>query len=115
MLKRQHAALRPTVRAPRGLRFPRDVSRNVLALWFTSLLTDVSSKMVATVLPIYLVLHLGLTPLRLRRAREIPTRGCAEARDPRVENINRVLTEPAPERSSTIPNNPARWPRTCVE
>lgn len=39
------------------------VGRNVLALGFTSLLTDVSSEMVATVLPVYLVLHLGLTPL----------------------------------------------------
>lgn len=41
----------------------RSVSRNVLALGVTSLLTDVSSEMTATVLPVYLVLHLGLTPL----------------------------------------------------
>jgi MFS family permease len=39
------------------------VSRNVLALGFTSLLTDISSEMVATVLPVYVVVHLGLTPL----------------------------------------------------
>ena len=38
------------------------VHRNVWALGFTSLFTDVSSEMVSTVLPIYLVLHLGLTP-----------------------------------------------------
>jgi hypothetical protein len=40
------------------------VGRNVVALGITSLLTDVSSEMVSTVLPIYLVLHLGLTPLQ---------------------------------------------------
>ena len=58
------AALRRTVLALRGGRFWPHVSRNVVALGFTSLLTDVSSEMVATVLPIYLVLHLGLTPLQ---------------------------------------------------
>ena len=35
-----------------------------MALGLTSLLTDVSSEMVSTVLPVYLVLHLGLTPLQ---------------------------------------------------
>ena len=39
-----------------------NVHRNVWALGFTSLFTDVSSEMVSTVLPIYLVLYLGLTP-----------------------------------------------------
>lgn len=58
------AALRRTVRTLRGRRFWPHVSRNVVALGFTSLLTDVSSEMVATVLPIYLVLYLGLTPLQ---------------------------------------------------
>ena len=58
------AALRQTVRTLRGRRFRPHVSRNVVALGFTSLLTDVSSEMVATVLPIYLVLYLGLTPLQ---------------------------------------------------
>lgn len=38
------------------------VSRNVWALGVTSLFTDIASEMVGTVLPIYLVLHLGLTP-----------------------------------------------------
>ena len=57
------SALRETARATRGRRVWSLVSRNVLALGFTSLLTDVSSEMVATVLPIYLVLYLGLTPL----------------------------------------------------
>ena len=33
------------------------------ALGVTSLLTDVSSEMVASILPVYLVLHLGLSPL----------------------------------------------------
>ena len=40
------------------------VGRTVFALGCTSLLTDVSSEMVSTVLPLYLVLHLGLTPLQ---------------------------------------------------
>ncbi len=44
----------------RGL--PR-VSRNVVFLGLTSLFTDVSSEMVSTVLPIYLVLTLGVTPI----------------------------------------------------
>jgi MFS family permease len=35
----------------------------VWALGFTSLLTDVSSEMVSSILPVYLVLHLGLSPL----------------------------------------------------
>ena len=40
------------------------VSGTVWALGFTSLFTDVSSEMVATVLPVYLVLYLGLTPFQ---------------------------------------------------
>ena len=40
------------------------VRRNVWALGFTSLFTDVSSEMVGTVLPVYLVLYLGLTPFQ---------------------------------------------------
>ena len=58
------AALRKTLRSLPGRRFWPHVSRNVVALGFTSLLTDVSSEMVSTVLPIYLVLYLGLTPLQ---------------------------------------------------
>ena len=41
-----------------------NVSGTVWALGFTSLFTDVSSEMVATVLPVYLVLYLGLTPFQ---------------------------------------------------
>jgi MFS family permease len=40
------------------------VSGTVLLLGFTSLLTDVSSEMVATILPLYLIYTLGLTPLQ---------------------------------------------------
>jgi MFS family permease len=40
------------------------ISANVIALGLTSMLTDISSEMVSTVLPVYLVLHLGLTPLQ---------------------------------------------------
>jgi MFS family permease len=39
------------------------VAPNVLYLGLTSLLTDVSSEMVASVLPVYLVLHLRLSPI----------------------------------------------------
>ena len=42
----------------------RHVGGTVWALGFTSLFTDVSSEMVATVLPVYLVLYLGLTPFQ---------------------------------------------------
>ena len=40
------------------------VSRTVFLLGITSLLTDVSAEMVATVLPLYLVFALGLSPLQ---------------------------------------------------
>jgi MFS family permease len=40
------------------------VSRNVVLLGVTSLLTDVSAEMVAAVLPIYVVLALGASPLQ---------------------------------------------------
>ncbi|HET6692199.1 MAG TPA: MFS transporter [Miltoncostaeaceae bacterium] len=46
-------------RRSRGL-----VSRTVIMLGLTSMLTDVSSEMVATVLPLYLVFTLGFTPLQ---------------------------------------------------
>ncbi len=39
------------------------VSPTVWALGWTSLLTDISSEMIASVLPVYLVLHLGMSPL----------------------------------------------------
>ena len=39
------------------------VSRTVWCLGLTSFFTDVSSEMVASILPIYLVLHLHLSPL----------------------------------------------------
>src|SRR4051794_31007702 len=58
------SAVRTAVRQSKSrLLFPA-VAPNVIALGFTSLLTDISAEMVATVLPVYLVLHLGLTPLR---------------------------------------------------
>ena len=46
------------------------VSRTVLLLGACSLLTDISSEMVATVLPIYLVSTLGFSPLQLDRDRD---------------------------------------------
>ena len=46
------SALRHAVRAAGSRWSARRVSRNVLALGLTSLLTDVSAEMVATVLPI---------------------------------------------------------------
>jgi MFS family permease len=47
----------------RARRWPR-VSRNVVLLGLTSLFTDLSSEMVATILPLYLVFGLGLSPLQ---------------------------------------------------
>jgi MFS family permease len=47
----------------RRLRAPH-VSRNVLLLGLTSLFTDISAEMVATVLPLYLIYTLGLSPLQ---------------------------------------------------
>jgi len=49
----------------RDKRGSRGVNKNVVALGVTSMLTDISSEMVTTVLPIFLVVHLGLTPLHL--------------------------------------------------
>jgi len=47
----------------RGTRGMRGVPATVFALGTVSLLTDVSSEMVTAVLPIYVVVQLGLTPL----------------------------------------------------
>ena len=49
--------------AERRSRWPR-VGRNVLFIGLTSLLTDVSAEMVATVLPLYLIYTVGLTPIQ---------------------------------------------------
>jgi MFS family permease len=46
-----------------GARRASVISPTVWALGITSLFTDISSEMVASVLPVYLVLHLGLSPL----------------------------------------------------
>jgi Na+/melibiose symporter-like transporter len=40
------------------------VARNVVLLGLVSLFTDISSEMVATILPLYLVYTLGFTPLQ---------------------------------------------------
>lgn len=51
--------------SPRGLRgVQAGVSRNVLLLGLTSLFTDISSEMVVSVLPIYLVTFLRLSPVQ---------------------------------------------------
>jgi MFS family permease len=44
-------------------RFLPQVSRTVWALGLTSLFTDVSAEMIASILPMYLVLQLGMQPL----------------------------------------------------
>ena len=49
---------------PAGDPLARRVSRNVVLLGLTSMLTDISSEMVATILPLYLVFGLGLSPLQ---------------------------------------------------
>jgi len=46
---------------PRG--YPPAAGATVWGLGLTSFLTDISSEMVASILPAYLVLHLGMTPL----------------------------------------------------
>jgi MFS family permease len=53
--------LKPRLWAARSARLR--VPRNVVMLGLVSLLTDVSSEMVATVLPLYLVFSLGASPL----------------------------------------------------
>ena len=58
------ASLRLATFVPRRLRWPAGVSHNVICLGLTSLFTDISSEMVSAVLPLYLVLHLGLSPLQ---------------------------------------------------
>ena len=58
VVKGQRAILRG--RAGGGVR----VSRTVLLLGIVSLLTDISSEMVATIMPLYLLYTVGLTPLQ---------------------------------------------------
>ena len=55
------ALLKPRLWARRSSRLR--VPRNVVMLGMVSLLTDISSEMVATVLPLYLVFTLGASPL----------------------------------------------------
>lgn len=55
------ALLKPRLWAGRAARLR--VPRNVIMLGLVSLLTDVSSEMVATVLPLYVVFSLGASPL----------------------------------------------------
>ena len=46
-----------------GARVSPRVSRTVVLLGLTSMFTDISSEMVAAILPLYLVFGLGLSPL----------------------------------------------------
>jgi MFS family permease len=57
------ALLRPSAWASSAARI--SVPRNVVLLGLVSMLTDVSSEMVATILPLYLVFSLGASPLVL--------------------------------------------------
>jgi MFS family permease len=57
------ALLRPSTWASSAARV--SVPRNVVLLGLVSMLTDVSSEMVATILPLYLVFSLGASPLVL--------------------------------------------------
>ncbi len=57
------ALLKPKLWARRSVRL--QVPRNVVMLGMVSMLTDVSSEMVATILPLYLVFSLGASPLAL--------------------------------------------------
>lgn len=57
------ALLKPRLWATPAARL--SVPRNVVLLGMVSLLTDISAEMVATVLPLYLVFSVGVTPLAL--------------------------------------------------
>ena len=57
------ALLKPRTWASPAARI--NVPRNVVLLGLVSMLTDISAEMVATVLPLYLVFSLGVTPLVL--------------------------------------------------
>ena len=59
------APVRPSARLRWRNRGLASVRPTVWFLGLTSLLTDVSSEMVTSVLPLYVVLHLGMTPLAL--------------------------------------------------
>jgi MFS family permease len=50
--------------APSRIRIREHIGRTVLLLGTTSLLTDISSEMVSTILPIYIVFALGASPLQ---------------------------------------------------
>jgi len=56
-------AAQPAATPHRLTRVLPRVSAVVWSLGFTSMLTDISSEMVSSILPMYLVLHLGLSPL----------------------------------------------------
>lgn len=53
-----------TLRTARRQPSAKRVSRNVVLLGFTSMLTDISSEMVTTVLPLYMVFVVGFSPLQ---------------------------------------------------
>ena len=55
-------AVRPDKRRSVNATGQAAVSQTVIALGFTSLFTDISSEMVASVLPIYLVGYLRMSP-----------------------------------------------------
>jgi MFS family permease len=55
---------RVTTITGRNAALRRTISATVWYLGFTSLLTDISSEMVSTILPVYLVLHLRLSPVQ---------------------------------------------------
>jgi hypothetical protein len=52
----------PALPRPRRSLIP-SVPRTVLALGLTSLFTDVSAEMVSTILPLYFIVYLGLSPI----------------------------------------------------
>jgi len=54
----------PAAQAEAGGRRRRRVAQTVVLLGLTSMFTDVSSEMVSAVLPVYLTLMVGLTPLQ---------------------------------------------------
>jgi hypothetical protein len=81
----------------RGRRIGPKVARNVVLLGLVSLFTDISSEMVATVLPLYLVYTLGFTPLQFGIVDGLQQGAAALAR------VARRLSDVSSSSPSTIP------------
>ena len=64
LVESSQVVLRGKEKAGERIGLRKHIGRTVLLLGTTSLLTDISSEMVSTILPIYIVFALGATPLQ---------------------------------------------------